>query len=44
MELTPRDPAGVFNIDMLHMTRDGKYYVFSFRRLLSDLYIIDGLR
>ncbi len=44
MDLTPRDPAGVFNIDMLHLTRDGKYYVFSFRRLLSDLYIIDGLQ
>jgi serine/threonine protein kinase/WD40 repeat protein len=44
MELAPKDAAGVFNIDMLHMTRDGRYYVFSFRRLLSDLYIIDGLR
>jgi len=43
MDLSPRDPAGVFNIDMLHITRDGKYYVFSFRRLLSDLYLIDGL-
>ncbi len=44
MELAPSDAAGVFNIDMLHMTRDGRHYVFSFRRLLSDLYLIDGLR
>ena len=44
MELAPGDAAGVFNIDILHMTRDGRNYVFSFRRLLSDLYIIDGLR
>ena len=44
MQLAPLDAAGVFNIDMLHITRDGRYYVFSFRRLLSDLYIIDGLR
>jgi len=43
-EITPGDPAGVFNIDMLHMTRNGEYYAYSYRRLLSTLYLVDGLR
>ena len=44
MELAPADPSGVFDIDMLHMTRDGKSYIYSFRRLLFQLQLIEGLR
>ena len=36
-------PAGVFNVDMLHITRDGQSYLYSFRRLLSALYVASGL-
>ncbi len=44
MELSPADPSGVFDIDMLHMTRDGKSYIYSFRRLLFQLQLVEGLR
>jgi Tol biopolymer transport system component len=43
-ELTPLDPAGVFSIDPVRMTRDGRSYVYSYRRLLSDLFLVEGLR
>ncbi len=43
-QLTPLDPAGVFSIDPILMTPDGKSYVYSYRRLLSDLYLVEGLR
>jgi Tol biopolymer transport system component len=42
-QLTPLDPAGVFSIDPIRMTPDGKSYVYSYRRLLSDLYLVEGL-
>ena len=43
-EITPSDPAGVFGIDPIRLTRDGKAYVYSYRRLLTDLYLVEGLR
>ena len=43
-EITPSDPAGVFGIDPIRLTSDGKSYVYSYRRLLSDLYLMEGLR
>ena len=43
-QLTPLDPAGVLSIDPVRMTSDGKSYVYSYRRLLSDLYLVEGLR
>ena len=43
-EIAPSDPAGVFGIDPIHLTRDGKAYVYSYRRLLTDLYLVEGLR
>jgi hypothetical protein len=42
-ELAPSDPAGVFDVDKLFMTADGSAYVYSYRRFLSDLYIVEGL-
>ncbi|MEJ2086749.1 MAG: hypothetical protein P8Y44_13950 [Acidobacteriota bacterium] len=44
MELEPADPSGVFDIDMLHMTRDGRSYIYSFRRLLFQLQLVEGLQ
>jgi hypothetical protein len=29
---------------MVKITPDGKYYVHSFSRLLTDLFVVDGLR
>ncbi|MCJ7755957.1 MAG: hypothetical protein MUP13_15455, partial [Thermoanaerobaculales bacterium] len=43
-DLAPSDPAGVFGIDYLNMTPDGESYVYSYRRLLSTLYVIEGLK
>jgi len=43
-QITPLDPAGVFSIDPILMTRDGKTYVYSYRRLLSELYLVEGLK
>lgn len=31
-------------IDFVSLTSDGKSYVYSFKRLLSQLYVVDGLR
>jgi hypothetical protein len=44
LELSPTDAAGVSAIDFVWLTPDGKSYVYSFKRLLSQLYVVDGLR
>jgi len=41
-ELQPADSAGVFTVNMIFMTRDGESYVYSYRRILSDLYLASG--
>jgi serine/threonine protein kinase len=43
-EIAPSDRAGVEAGYALQITPDGKYYVYSFQRLLSDLYLVEGLR
>jgi len=43
-EIAPSDPAGVFGIEPIRLTRDGKSYVYSYRRLLTDLYLVEGLK
>ena len=42
-ELSPSDPAGVFDVDKLFMTADGSAYVYSYRRVLSNLKVVEGL-
>jgi hypothetical protein len=42
-ELMPADPAGVQGIGQIRMTPDAGTYVYSFKRLLCDLYQIEGL-
>ena len=42
-ELAPADRAGVFHVDMIFMTRDGEAHAYSYRRMLSDLYLAFGL-
>jgi len=43
--LTTGDPNGVFSIDTVASTPDGKTHVYSYLRVLtSTLYVIDGLR
>jgi len=43
-ELRPADPAGVEFIGPILTTADAKTYVYGYRRLLTDLYVVDGLR
>ena len=42
--LANQDPAGVRTIFSVRLTPDGKYYAFSFERVLSDLYLVEGLK
>jgi serine/threonine protein kinase/Tol biopolymer transport system component len=43
-EVLPADPAGIFWPNHIFMTPDGKGYVYSVRRVLSDLYVAEGLK
>jgi hypothetical protein len=43
-KLAPTDPAGVWNSLAVLITPDGKSYVYSDYRILSELYLADGLR
>jgi Tol biopolymer transport system component len=43
-ELIPSDAAGVLNISPPIVTQDGKNYAFSYIRMLSDLYLVEGLK
>ena len=36
--------AGVVGINTVAVTPDGRAYAYSFARLLSDLYVVSGLR
>jgi hypothetical protein len=42
-ELRPADPGGVPGLFPIRVSRDGSAYAYSFRRLLGDLYVVDGL-
>jgi Tol biopolymer transport system component len=42
--LTVADSAGVRNPEWVTVTPDGKYYAYSFERVLSDLYLLEGLK
>jgi hypothetical protein len=41
--LRPADPAGIMDIHPINMTRDGAHYAYSYRRFMSDLYVVEGL-
>jgi serine/threonine protein kinase/Tol biopolymer transport system component len=43
-ELMPPDPAGIVLISPVWATPDEKYYVYSFQRVLADLYLVEGLK
>ncbi len=40
--IEPIAAAGVSAVDFVWLTPDGKSYVYSFKRLLSQLYVVDG--
>ena len=43
-EVTPPELAGVYSIIELQITPDGKSYFYSYTRLLSQLYLVRGLK
>jgi hypothetical protein len=43
-EIVPADTAGVQSIPSVRFSADGKAYAYSVGRILSDLYVVDGLR
>src|SRR3954468_12719054 len=43
-EIMPADPAGVQAIPTLRFSADGKSYAYSIGRILSDLFVVDGLK
>jgi Tol biopolymer transport system component/predicted Ser/Thr protein kinase len=43
-EITPPDPAGVLAVEPVLITPDGKSYVYSYRRILDDLFLVTGLK
>jgi serine/threonine protein kinase len=43
-QFTPMDPAGVYKITPICIAPDGSAYAYDALRILSDLYVADGLR
>ncbi len=43
-EIAPADLAGVQSIPVIRFSADGKSYAYSVGRILSDLYVVDGLK
>jgi eukaryotic-like serine/threonine-protein kinase len=43
-EISPADPAGVQSLASIKFSADGKAYAYSTLRVLSDLYVVDGLK
>ena len=43
-EISPPDPAGVVSVPNIKFSADGKAYAYSVGRMLSDLYVVDGLK
>jgi eukaryotic-like serine/threonine-protein kinase len=41
---SPADAAGVVDIGGVRASDDGKSYAYSYYRILSDLYVVDGLK
>jgi len=43
-DIQPVDAAGVTYVSPIIVAPDGKSYAYGYRRILSDLYLVDGLR
>jgi len=43
-EVMPADPAGIYDIDPVLVSPDGAAYAYTYARVLSELYLVDGLR
>ena len=43
-ELIPADPAGIAGFPTVFFSADGRSYVYSYGRVLSQLYLVEGLK
>jgi hypothetical protein len=43
-EIGPSDATGVYSILDLDIAPDGRSYLYSYHRVLSELYVVRGLR
>jgi eukaryotic-like serine/threonine-protein kinase len=43
-DLAPSDPAGVLGINEIVVVPGGRFYAYSYRLMLSDLYLVQGLK
>ena len=43
-ELTPPDPAGISSLSPPAVAADGRTYVYSYNRILSDLFLAEGIK
>jgi eukaryotic-like serine/threonine-protein kinase len=44
LRLMPADPSGVVDLQRVVMSRDGKAYAYNYRRILSELLVVEGLK
>jgi hypothetical protein len=44
IEVHPPDPGGIFTFTSFVLTPDGRSYAYTYGRLLTDLYLAEGLR
>ncbi len=42
--IAPPDPAGLVSIPRVRLSADGRSYAYSYTRILSDLFVVQGLR
>jgi hypothetical protein len=43
-QFVPADPAGVDSLSPILVTPDGKAYAYTYSRVLSDLYLVEGVK
>ena len=43
-ELRPPDPAGILALGPIRFSADGESYVYSYRRIIDTLFVVDGVR
>ncbi len=43
-DVTPEDSVGLLGVPRVFLSADGQSYVYTFVRLLDELYLVDGLR
>jgi len=41
---SPSDPAGVITVGGVRFSADRKSYAYNYFRILSELYVVDGLQ